>query len=72
MNDPPGNIGYWKWKTAKWITPKDIERLPIETRVELEVQLSYPDPQSEIDSWNNRENKSWRLDFPWDQRPGPH
>jgi hypothetical protein len=72
MNDPPGNIGYWRWKRVTWAAPGDINRLLIETRVQLEVQLSYPDPQSEIDSWNNRENKSHRWNFPWDRLSAPH
>ena len=54
MQDASGSVGYWYWKELEWAVPTEIRELVCEIDVSLTVKISYPDPKSEMDSWNNR------------------
>ena len=54
MVDPPGSVGFWYWNTAHWSPPYDVARLCETERVTLDVRISYPQPGSEMETWNRR------------------
>ncbi|KAH8696957.1 hypothetical protein GQ44DRAFT_832384 [Phaeosphaeriaceae sp. PMI808] len=65
MQDPPGSVGFWHWNQIEWVAPKDVRQLMRASDVQLIVKMSYPDPKSEIESWNSRERRSRYGSFPW-------
>lgn len=66
MIDPLGNIGYWKWLHAKWKPPADVETMYNEVDIALDVTVSFPNPRSEVKTWNERRCKPRYGLFEWD------
>ncbi|KAH7378686.1 hypothetical protein BKA66DRAFT_571476 [Pyrenochaeta sp. MPI-SDFR-AT-0127] len=65
MQDPPGAVGYWHWRQVEWAAPTEICTLLYEVGVTLNVNISYPNPKSEMESWNNPEYKRKIGTWPW-------
>ncbi len=67
MRDPPGSVGYWRWRQAEWDPPAEITNLALETGLKLDILISHPHPESEMASWDAREYKPGKRQFEWEE-----
>jgi hypothetical protein len=65
MEDPPGNIGYWNWLKSQWTPPHEVADVCKELSMDLNVQISYPNPDSETETYDESRNKPRYGLFPW-------
>ncbi|KAF1832678.1 hypothetical protein BDW02DRAFT_416254 [Decorospora gaudefroyi] len=64
MKDPPGNIGPWCWLKCPWSVSKDVVQVCADFDVKLEVELSYPNPDSGK-KWGQDKVYKRRAQFLW-------
>ncbi|KAH7090633.1 hypothetical protein FB567DRAFT_577861 [Paraphoma chrysanthemicola] len=65
MQDPPGNIGFWPWNQIEWVAPEDLRQLMRASNIQLMVNISYPHPRSETETYKRRPGHKKFEYFPW-------